>query len=73
MDDKERQTFLELQARMVDHTSKLKTVGCHQVRSTIFIGILREHLCALTRICLVFSDRFSSRWQSLPIMAGEQH
>lgn len=27
MDDKERQTFLELQSKMVDHTSKLKTVG----------------------------------------------
>lgn len=26
MDDKERQTFLELQGKMVDHTSKLKTV-----------------------------------------------
>ncbi len=37
MDDKEKQTFLELQAKMVDHTSKLKTVGCH---FNTYIGIL---------------------------------
>lgn len=34
MDDKERQTFLELQSKMVDHTSKLKTVG------RLFQGVL---------------------------------
>ena len=26
MDDRERQTFLELQMKLVDHTNKLKTV-----------------------------------------------
>jgi hypothetical protein len=27
MDDRERQTFMELQMKLVDHTNKLKTVG----------------------------------------------
>ena len=28
MDDRERQTFLELQMKLVEHTNKLKTVNC---------------------------------------------